>query len=41
MQVQTFGLDRWYANDGPGVWPGPLTADEVKDPAGDLQSGEA
>ncbi len=22
-------LDRWYANDGPGVWPSPLAANEV------------
>jgi hypothetical protein len=22
-------LNRWYANDGPGVWPGANAADEV------------
>ena len=22
-------LDRWYAADGPGVWPAPTAADEV------------
>jgi hypothetical protein len=22
-------LERWYADDGPGVWPDPLAADEV------------
>jgi tRNA-dihydrouridine synthase len=22
-------LERWYAADGPGVWPGPMAADEV------------
>ena len=25
-------LDRWYADDGPGVWPVPEAADEVNDP---------
>jgi tRNA-dihydrouridine synthase len=32
-------LDRWYAADGPGVWPSPMAADEVNDP--DLQSCES
>jgi tRNA-dihydrouridine synthase len=33
-------LDRWYAIDGPGVWPAPDAADEVNAGA-DLQSCEA
>jgi tRNA-dihydrouridine synthase len=33
-------LDRWYATDGPGVWPAPDAADEVNAGA-DLQSCEA
>ena len=31
-------LDRWYASDGPGVWPEADAADEVN--GGDLQSCE-
>jgi tRNA-dihydrouridine synthase B len=34
-------LDRWYAADGPGVWPDPLAADEVNDGGVSLQSCEA
>ncbi len=34
----TTTLDRWFANDGPGVWPAADSADEVNDP--DLQSCE-
>ena len=26
-------LDRWYATDGPGVWPDPAAADEVNEDA--------
>jgi nifR3 family TIM-barrel protein len=33
-------LERWYAEDGPGVWPDPAAADEVNGGAGDLQSCE-
>jgi tRNA-dihydrouridine synthase B len=33
-------LERWYAIDGPGVWPDPKAADEVNESA-DLQSCEA
>jgi nifR3 family TIM-barrel protein len=33
-------LDRWYAIDGPGIWPAPDAADEVNAGA-DLQSCEA
>ena len=32
-------LDRWYSNEGPGVWPAVDAADEVN--SGDLQSCEA
>lgn len=32
-------LEKWYAADGPGVWPAPTAADEVNDP--DLQSCES
>jgi tRNA-dihydrouridine synthase B len=32
-------LDRWYSNEGPGVWPANDAADEVN--AGDLQSCDA
>ncbi len=32
-------LAKWYAADGPGVWPDPKAADEVNDGgAADLQS---
>jgi nifR3 family TIM-barrel protein len=35
-------LNRWYAIEGPGVWPDPKSADEVNDGgAADLQSCEA
>ncbi len=35
-------LEKWYAADGPGVWPDPKAADEVNDGGGaDLQSCEA
>src|SRR5205085_243794 len=30
-------LDRWYATDGPGVWPAPTAVDLVNESA-DLQS---
>ena len=34
-------LDKWYAGDGPGVWPDPAAADEVNGGGGaDLQSCE-
>jgi nifR3 family TIM-barrel protein len=33
-------LERWYAADGPGVWPAPAAVDEVN-AEGDLQSCEA
>jgi tRNA-dihydrouridine synthase B len=33
-------LDRWYAADGPGVWPDPKAADEVNAPA-DAEACEA
>ena len=32
-------LDKWYAADGPGVWPDARAADEVNDPA--MQTCEA
>lgn len=32
-------LDRWYSNDGPGIWPDEKAADEMN-AAGDLQSCE-
>ncbi len=31
-------LDRWYAEDVPGVWPDPLDADEVNDREGQADS---
>jgi len=33
-------LARWYAADGPGVWPDPRSADEVNDAAA-MQSCDA
>ncbi len=37
LREWTAVLDRWYADDGPGVWPDPRAADEVNE-AADLQS---
>jgi tRNA-dihydrouridine synthase B len=34
-------LDRWYAADGPGVWPDPQAADEVNEDAAAAQGCEA
>jgi tRNA-dihydrouridine synthase B len=33
-------LERWYGNDGPGVWPAAGAADEVNN-GGELQACEA
>jgi hypothetical protein len=33
-------LDRWYADDGPGIWPSPTAVDEVNESA-DMLSCEA
>lgn len=32
-------LDKWYCDDGPGVWPDPKAADEVNESA-DMQTCE-
>lgn len=31
-------LSKWYATDGPGVWPGPQAADEVNDSAASCEA---